>query len=144
MPSNEINLSRLLVAGLAAGGWVFASGLLMAGAFGYRDMKAAFDALGLPIPVGAGPFVVHTLVRLLIGMALVTLFAILLRVTTPTMAMLTAVGFTWLLGALLPFAVVVEWGLFSWWLAAKMWAWSAMELLIAGAIGRWLYLRMGA
>jgi len=40
--------------------------------------------------------------------------------------------------------VVVEWGLFSWWLAAKMWAWSAMGLLIAGGIGRWLYLRMGA
>jgi hypothetical protein len=39
----------------------------------------------------------------------------------------------------LPFAVVAEWGLFPWSVAAKLWAWGAGELLIAAAIGRWLY-----
>lgn len=81
----------------------------------------------------------HTLVRLITGMAVVTLFAIMWRVFSPTQALLSAVGFVWLLGAVLPFAVIVEWGLFPWSLALKTWAWSAVELLVAGAIGRWLY-----
>ena len=139
MPSNIINVPRLLLAGLAAGGWVFVSGLLMAGAFGYRDMKAAFDSIGLPIPMGVRPFVVHTVVRLLTGITVVMLFAIMSRVFSPVQALLIAAGVTWLLGVLLPFAVIVEWGLFSWSLALKLCAWSAGELLVAAAIGKWLY-----
>ena len=124
MLSNAINVPRLLLSGLAAGGWVLVSGLLMASAFGYRDMKAAFDAIGLPAPVGVAPFVVHTIVRLVTGMAVVTLFALMLPVLSPIRALLTAAGFVWLLGALLPFVVMVEWGLFPWSLALKLWAWS--------------------
>jgi hypothetical protein len=139
-PSSPINVPRLLFAGLAAGGWVFLSGLAMAAAFGYRDMQAAFDAVGLPVAVGTEVFIVHTVVRLLIGLAVVTLFALVSRVLPRTQALLTAAGFVWLLGTVLPVAVIVEWGLFSWSLACKLWAWSAVELLVAGAIGRWLYL----
>lgn len=139
MSSDVINFQRLMVAGLAAGGWVLVSGLLMAGAFGYRDMKAAFDLVGLPIPVGAGAFVTHTVVRLITGMAIVALFAIMIRVLPPTQALFAAAGFTWLLGVLLPFAVLVQWGLFSWSLAARLWAWSAVELVIAATIARFLY-----
>ena len=139
MSSEALNLRHLMFAGLAAGTWVLVSGLLMASLFGYRDMKAAFDAVGLPIPSGAGPFVIHTVVRLISGMGVVALFAIFLRVFSPTQALLAAAGFSWVLGALLPFAVIVQWGLFSWSLAAKLWAWSAAELLIAATIGRFLY-----
>jgi hypothetical protein len=139
MRSGVIDLQRWILAGLAAGVWVVVSGLLMAGLFGYRDMKAAFDAVGLPFPVGAVPFVVHTAVRLVTGMTVVLLFAIFLRAFSPTQAMLAAAGFTWLLGVVLPFAVIAEWGLFPWPVAAKLWAWGAGELLIAAAIGRWLY-----
>jgi len=139
MSTVTINVQRLVLAGLGAGFWVLVSGMLMAAAFGYREMKAAFDAIGLPIPGGLGPFITHTVVRLLMGMAVVALYAILLHVFSPTNAMLVAAGFTWLLAVLLPFAVIAEWGLFPWSLAAKMWAWSAAELLIAASIGRLLY-----
>jgi hypothetical protein len=139
MPATGLNVPRLLLAGLAAGGWVIVSGLLMAAAFGYRDMKATFDSLNLPVPSGTEPFVVHTLVRLLTGVVVVTLYAIMTRIFPPVQAWLLAAAFTWLLVAVLPFAVVVEWGLFSWPLALKLWTWSAGELLIAGRIGRWLY-----
>ena len=139
MLSNAINVPRLLLSGLAAGGGVLVSGLLMASAFGYRDMKAAFDAIGLPAPVGVAPFVVHTAVRLVTGMAVVTLFALMLPVLSPIRALLTAAGFVWLLGALLPFVVMVEWGLFPWSLALKLWAWSGVELFVAGLIGKWIY-----
>jgi hypothetical protein len=139
MASNIINVPRLFVAGLAAGGWVILSGLLMAGAFGYRDMKAAFDGIGIPLPGGIEPFIAHTVVRLLTGFALVILYAIMSRALAPAHAWLVAAGVTWLLGAVLPVAVIVEWGLFPWALAFKLWAWSAGELLLAGAIGKWLY-----
>lgn len=139
MASEIISTRGLFRAGLAAGIWVLVSGLVMAGIFGYRDMKAAFDAIGLPIPSGLGPFVIHTLVRLLLGMGVVALFAIFVRVLSPNQAMLAAAGFIWVFGALLPFAVVVEWGLFSWSLAGKLWAWNGAELLIAAWIGRLLY-----
>jgi hypothetical protein len=98
-----------------------------------------FDALGLPIAVGAEPLIVHTVVRFLIGMAVVALYAVISRVLSPVQALLTAVGFAWLLGALLPIAVIAQWGVFPWPLALKLWAWSAVELLVAGAIGKWLY-----
>lgn len=137
--SEAIHFPRLVVAGLAAGVWVLVSGLLMAASFGYREMRAAFDAVGLPIPAGAGPFVLHSVVRLTTGIALVALFAILLRALSPTRALLAAAGFTWLLGVALPFAVVAQWGLFSWSLAAKLWAWGAAELLVAATIARFLY-----
>ncbi len=139
MSSEIVNLRYVILAGLAAGIWILVSGLFMAGVFGYHDMKAAFDAIGLPMPSGAGPFVVHTLARLLIGMGVVALFAIFVRVLSPNQAMLAAAGFIWVFGALLPFAVIVGWGLFSWSLAAKLWVWSGAELLIAALIGRSLY-----
>jgi hypothetical protein len=137
--STDINLRRLVVAGLAAGAWVVVSGLVMAAAFGYHDMKAAFESLGLPVAAGTEPFVVHTLVRLATGFVVVVLYAIMMRVVVPIRAWMLAAGITWLLVAVLPFAVVVEWGLFSWTLALKLWAWSAGELLIAGGIGKRLY-----
>lgn len=139
MPSHVINLQRLIWVGLVAGAWVLVSGILMAAAFGYRDMKAAFDAFGIPIPMGAQPFVTHTLVRVSLGMIVVALFAIVSRGYSPTQAMLVAAAFTWFVGAVLPFTVIVQWGLFSWSLALKMWAWGAGEILIAAAIARWLY-----
>lgn len=139
MPSSTINFSRLILAGLAAGGWVFVSGILMAALFGYREMKAAFDTVGLTTPAGAEPFIVHTVVRLLIGMAVATLFAVGSRGSSPVQSMFVAAGLAWLLVSVLPFAVIVEWGLFSWALALKLWGWSAAELLIAAAIARWLY-----
>jgi len=69
----------------------------------------------------------------------VTLFALMLPVLSPIRALLTAAGFVWLLGALLPFVVMVEWGLFPWSLALKLWAWSGVELFVAGLIGKWIY-----
>jgi len=140
MMSEGIHVSRLLWAGLAAGAWVFLGGLLMAAGFGYRDMKAAFDAIHLPIPVGAQPFVVHTLVRFIMGMATVSLFVLLLPMLSPSWALLISAGFTWLLGVLLPLAVIAQWGLFSWSLALKLWLWGAAELLLAATIGRFVYL----
>lgn len=139
MHSELINVPRVLWTGLAAGVWVVVSGLLMAGVFGYREMKAAFDSIGLAIPVGPVPFAVHTVVRLLMGMTVVLLFALLSRVLPPNQATLAAAGVTWLLSALLPFVVMVEWGLFSLSLGFKLWAWSAGELLVTGWIGKWLY-----
>lgn len=139
MFSDMINLPRLLLAALAAGAWVVASGMLMAASFGYRDMKAAFDVIALPIPAGAGSLVLHTAVRLVIGTAIAALFAILLRVLSSTQAMIASAGFTWLLAILLPYAVIASWGLFSWSLTAKLWAWGAMEMLIAGIIVRLIY-----
>jgi len=131
--------SRFLLASLGAGFWVLVSGMLMAATFGYREMKVAFEAAKLPIPQGMEPFVVHTLVRLVMGAAVVTLFVIMAHVFPPTRALLLAVGFAWLLVVLLPNLVIAEWKLFPWPLVGKLLAWSAGELLIAGLIGRWLY-----
>jgi len=139
MPAALINLRQLILAGLAAGIWVLVSGLLMAAVFGYREMKEAFDAIGLQIPRGIEPFAVHTGVRILIGIGVVALYALLIRLLSPGQALLAAAAFLWFFGSLLPLAVIVEWGLFSWSLAARMWAWSAGEILVAALIGRLLY-----
>jgi hypothetical protein len=139
MSSGGIDSQRLILAGLAAGAWVVVSGILMAASFGYRDMKEAFDATGLAIPHGLQPFALHTAVRLVMGMATVALFAIMLRAVSPMQALLGAAAFTWLLGVVLPYAVVAGWGLFGWPVAARLWAWGAGELLIAATIGRLIY-----
>jgi len=138
-PSGAVHLGKLMLAGFAAGIWVVVSGMFMAAAFGYRDMSAAFDAIGLAIPRGVEPLVVHTLVRLVMGMGVAALFAIFIRVLSPARAMFAAAGFIWVFGVVLPFAVVVEWGLFPWALAAKAWAWGLGEMLVAAAIARLLY-----
>lgn len=139
MPSQGFNIQSMIWAGLAAGAWIFVSGILMAASFGYRDMKVAFDAIGIRIPVGAAPFIVHTAIRLCTGLALVALYVVMSRVFSPMQAVFAAAGFTWFLGVLLPFAVIVQWGLFPWSLAVKLWLWDAAELLIAAMIGRFLY-----
>jgi hypothetical protein len=136
-----VDMEPFLLASLAAGVWVVVSGLVMAATFGYRDMKSAFEAIGLSIPRGTGPFVTHAVVRVVMGMSVLALYAIFLRVFPATAALLLAAGFTWILSSLLPLAVIVEWGFFSWSLAAKVWAWSAGEFLIAAPIGRILYPR---
>jgi hypothetical protein len=133
------HVRRFAGAASVAGLWVFVSGLLMAGVFGYAEMKAAFDAVGLAIPAGTGSFVTHTLIRLLTGAGVVALYAIFVRLISRTRAALAAAAFIWIFGAVFPFAVIVDWGLFSWSLAMKLWAWSAVELLIAAFIGRFLY-----
>jgi len=130
-----ISPKRLVVASVTAGVWVVVSGMLMAAAFGYRDMQAAFDAIGLPIPRGVAPLVTHTLVRLVLGASVVGLTVIMAKAFSRAGALLTAVGFVWLLSMVLPYAVIAEWGIVPWSLAMKLWAWSAGELLIAGLIG---------
>jgi len=77
MESAVMNSPRLVGAGLAAGVWVTASGMLMAAVFGYREMKVAFEAVGLPIRQGVEPLVVHTFVRIALGFLIVALYAIL-------------------------------------------------------------------
>jgi len=139
MPVSTVNLPRLALAGLAAGMWVTASGLLMAAVFGYREMKTSFDAIGLAIPQGLAPMLTHTLVRVAFGVLIVALYTIMVRVWTPTQAAVTAAAFAWLLATVLPVVVMAQWGLFPWSLAAKLWTWGAAEFLIAAFIGRWLY-----
>lgn len=139
MPSGTIDIPRLALAGMAAGVWVTVSGILMAATFGYRDMKVAFDAVGLGIPQGLAPMLTHTLVRIALGVIIVALFAIMARVWSPTQAVVAAAGFAWLLATVLPYAVIAQWGLFPWSLAAKLWTWGAAEFLIAAMIGRLLY-----
>jgi hypothetical protein len=134
---------RFTLAALAAGGWVVISGMLMAAAFGYRDMKSAFDAIGLPLPQGAGSLIVHTLVRLALGAAVVALVVVFARVFSSGRAVPLAAAFVWLLATVLPYAVVADWGVLPWSLAARVWAWSAAELLIAAVIGRLLGLPVG-
>lgn len=139
MSSPDIAVPRLLLAGLAAGVWVFVSGILMAGAFGYREMSVAFARIGLPVPMGTGPFVTHTLVRLGLGIAIVVLFGIAAQAFPRGQAVLVAAGLAWVLASFFPFLVMTEWGLFSWGLAWKVWAWSAAEFLVAALIGRLVY-----
>jgi len=139
MQTAKIAVSRLLVAGLAAGAWVFVSGLLMAAAFGYREMSAAFGVIGLEVPTGPGTFVTHTLVRFALGVAIVALFAITTQVFAGLKAVVAAAGLAWLLSAFLPFLVMTQWGLFSWSLATKVWAWSAGEFFVAALIARLTY-----
>ena len=139
MRTDFVNPMRLIVASASAGVWVVVSGMLMAGVFGYREMKVAFDAIGLPVPQGLGPLVTHTLVRLVLGASVVSLMVIMAKVFSRTGALLTAVGFVWLLSMVLPYAVIADWGIVPWALAIKFWAWSAGELLIAGLIGWLLY-----
>jgi hypothetical protein len=137
--STALNPGRFVAAALAAGAWVFVSGLLMAAAFGYRDMKAAFDTVGLPIPQGLAPFITHTLVRLSLGAVVVVLYALTASVMSKRRAVLAAGGVVWFTGMVLPYAVVSQWGLFGWAVAAKLWAWSAAELFIAALIAGVLY-----
>ena len=139
MNSAQIALPRLLLAGFTAGVWVFVSGILMAAVFGYKEMSAAFAAIGMKVPMGAGPFATHTLVRLGMGIVIVALFAIAVRVFPAGQAVLVAAGLGWVLGAFFPYLVVTEWGLFPWSLAWKVWGWSAGEFLIAALIGRLVY-----
>jgi len=134
-----MNLPRLALAGLAAGLWVTVSGMAMAATFGYRDMKASFDAIGLAIPQGMAPLLVHTLVRLAFGVIIVALFAIMARVWSPAQAVVAAAAFAWLLAIVLPFTVIAQWGLFPWSVAVKFWTWGAAEFLIAAIIGRLVY-----
>ncbi len=139
MNEATIDLPRLALAGFAGGVWVVMSGMLMAAVFGYREMKNAFDAIGLAVPQGPGPMMTHTLVRLVLGAIIVTLFGMMARALPRPQAILAAAGFAWLLASVLPYAVMAEWGLFSWSLGAKVWAWSAVEFLIAAAIGAAVY-----
>lgn len=134
-----INTSRFLLASLGAGVWVVIGGMLMAGAFGYHDMRIAFDAIGLPIPAGLDTFFLHTAVRLIIGSAVAGLYAIFRGALTANPAMLLSAGFSWLLVVLLPYAVIADWGIISWPLAVKLWVWGAGELLIASVIVRLIY-----
>lgn len=134
-----MNLARLALAGLAAGAWVTASGIAMAATFGYRDMKSAFDAIGLAIPQGVTSMLVHTLVRMALGVIIVTLFAVIVRVWPPPVAVVAAACFAWLLATVLPFAVIAQWGVVPWSLAAKLWTWGAAEFLVAAFIARLLY-----
>ncbi len=135
----SIHAGRLLAASAAAGVWVVLSGMLMATVFGYREMRVAFDAIGLPVPQGLAPLVTHTVVRLVLGAAVVALMVIMAQVFTKGVALLTAVAFVWILSTVLPYAVITDWGILSWSLALKVWAWSAGELLVAGLIGGLLY-----
>lgn len=139
MDSTSIAVPRLVAAGLAAGVWVFVSGILMAAAFGYREMSVAFARIGLQVPIGAGPFVTHSLVRLGLGIAIVALFVIMVQVFPGGQALLVAAGLAWVLGSFFPFLVMTEWGLFPWSLAWKVWGWSAGEFLVAAMIGRHVY-----
>ncbi|MBI4502280.1 MAG: hypothetical protein HY700_14115 [Gemmatimonadetes bacterium] len=139
MSTADIAVPRLLAAGLAAGVWVFVSGILMAAAFGYREMSVAFARIGLQIPMGAGPFVTHTLVRLGLGLAIVLLFVIIAQVFPRGQALLVAAGLAWVLASFFPFLVMTEWRLFPWSLAWKVWGWSAGEFLVAAWIGRLVY-----
>jgi len=136
-----VNFKRLLFAGLAAGLWVVISGMLMASLFGYGEMKAAFDAIGLAIPSGTDSLVLHTSIRLTLGFAIAAQFTIFLKTFAPGRAMLVAAGFTWLLAVLLPYAVIADWGLLSWSLTAKLWAWGAAEFFVAGVIVQLIYRR---
>ena len=102
-------------------------------------MAAAFGRIGLALPMGAQPFITHTLVRFGMGLAIVTLVAIAARVFPARQAVLVAAGLAWVLGSFFPFLVMTEWGLFPWRLAWKVWGWSAAEFLIAAWIGRLVY-----
>jgi len=139
--SGRIVVPRVIAGGLVAGAWVFVSGLLMAALFGYREMSAAFDAIGLEVPMGVGPFVTHTLVRFGLGLGTVALYALAAQSLAPGRATLVAAGLAWALAAFFPYLVVTEWGLFPWALAWKVWGWSAMEFLGAAVIGRVVYRR---
>ncbi len=139
MDSAPIAVPRLVTAGLVAGVWVFVSGILMAAAFGYREMSVAFARLGLAVPVGAGPFVTHTLVRLGLGIAILVLYVMAAQAFARGQALLVAAGLAWVLASFFPFLVMTEWGLFPWSLAWKVWAWSAGEFLVAAMIGRLVY-----
>lgn len=133
--STALNPRRLLAGGLAAGVWVFVSGLLMAAAFGFREMQAAFDAIGFAPSLGAAAFGTHTLVRFVLGFAVVGLVVVMTRVFPPTRAVPAAAALAWLLASFLPMLVMTEWGLFPWSLAWKTWAWSAGEFLVAALLG---------
>lgn len=139
MSSIAIDLPRLLLASLAAGIWVVVSGMLMAGAFGYRDMNVAFKALGLKIPSGVRPLIFHSVVRILTGIMIVTLFAISSQVLDPLPAALVSAGIAWVIGQLLPYAVIAEWGVLPWSTVVKVSGWGVGELLVAALIGMWLY-----
>ncbi|MGE0354753.1 MAG: hypothetical protein AB7I33_12960 [Gemmatimonadales bacterium] len=139
MDSIGIAWPRLMAAGLAAGAWVFVSGIIMARLFGYREMSASFSRIGLQVPMGTGPFVTHTLVRLGLGITIVALFVIFARVMPASRAVWWAAASAWLLGNFFPYLVVTEWGLFPWGLAWKFWGWGVGEFLIAAAIGRMIY-----
>lgn len=133
------SLPRLFGAGFAAGALVFVSGLLMAALFGYRELAAAFEDVGLEVPVGTGPFITHTVVRFGLGMATVALYAVTVRSLSPDRAVLVTAGLAWVLGAFFPYLVVTEWGLVPWHVTWKVWGWSAMEFLGAAAVGRVVY-----
>ena len=134
-----MNAKRLLMAAFAAGAWVMISGMLMAGLFGYREMKSAFDALGLQIPSGADTMLLHTAVRLSIGSAVALLYAVFMRTMSAGRALFGSAAITWVLAILLPSAVIADWGVLSWPVTAKVVTWGAGELLIAAAIARLIY-----
>ena len=128
-------VSRFLVAGLVSGLWVLVSGMLMAAAFGYREMSDVFSRIGLPVPTGAGAFVTHTLVRLGLGFAIVSLFVIARSALPRGRAIFAAAGFAWVLASFFPLLVMTTWGLFTTRLASEASAWSAIEFLLAAWIG---------
>jgi hypothetical protein len=131
--------NKCLLAGLAAGFWIVLSGMLMAGLFGYREMQAAFDAHRLAIPTGIGSMVLHACVRLAMGFAIATVYAMLRRSATRGRALVASSGLVWLLSIVLPYAVIADWGLLPWMLVAKLWAWEAVQFLIAGIVAQLIY-----
>ena len=139
MTTAPIALSRLAWAGLAAGVWIFASGIAMAAVFGYREMSAAFARIGLVPPTGAGAFATHTLVRLGLGLAIAVLFLLALGLFPRGQATLVAAALVWLLASFFPFLVMTEWGLFPWRLAWKVWGWSAVEFVVAARLAALVY-----
>lgn len=141
MRGDEIELSRVLMGGAAAGVWIVIAGMAMAAVFGYREMKAAFDAIGLAVPSGPGTFATHVAVRLLLGFVTVWLLAVMSRVFAAPAAILGTAAVVWCLFALLPSVVLGDWGLFPWGLVVRVVSWSLGELLVATLIGWVLYRR---
>jgi hypothetical protein len=52
MRETVIDVPRLLAGGLAAGAWVFVSGILMAAVFGYREMSTEGGLEGVELERG--------------------------------------------------------------------------------------------
>ena len=136
----EINWTRVLLGGLAAGIIIDAMEFLLHGVVLASDWRQAMADLGRPMQETVGDMVFYVLLGLIYGILAVWLYAgIRPRYGPGPLAALVAGFAVWLLAYLLPTLSWMALDLFPGRLLAIALLVGLVEILIATLVGAWLY-----
>ena len=136
---DQINLSRVIVGGLAAGLVINVGEFLLNGVILASQMAAAMTRLNLP-PIGDSAIAMFVVMGFLLGIATVWLYAAIRpRYGIGAKTALCAGAAVWFLAYLYPSIGMGVMGLFSQDLIIIGLVWGLVEVLAAAVAGAWLY-----